>query len=248
MLKRPCAVKITSEDSRIICADKFGDVHSLPLLTGAPDSNTKASSMAASQRDPSTASPRSDLYKPAASEKTVHTLRNQKALKDQMKRANEVAERKTLDFNHRLLLGHVSMLTDVALAIESPAASSSATTKSYILTSDRDEHIRVSRDEPQAHVIEGYCLGHTEFVSRMCIPSWEERSLISGGGDGDLLLWDWRSGTCRDRVNLTKIVSKFAGRTDSEKCAVSGIWSISNPSPVNGEITTDGKVLVACEA
>lgn len=54
-------------------------------------------------------------------------------------------------FEHKLLLGHVSMLTDIALVVLNG--------RNYIITADRDEHIRISRGIPQSHIIEGFCLG-----------------------------------------------------------------------------------------
>lgn len=52
------------------------------------------------------------------------------------------------------LLGHVSMITDIALPKDDVV----------ILTADRDEKIRVSRF-PQAAVIENYCLGHSQYAA-----------------------------------------------------------------------------------
>jgi tRNA (guanine-N(7)-)-methyltransferase subunit TRM82 len=54
-----------------------------------------------------------------------------------------------------LILGHTSLLTACLLAKDEEKGSS------YIITSDRDEHIRVSW-YPQGHVIESYCLGSTQ--------------------------------------------------------------------------------------
>jgi hypothetical protein len=49
------------------------------------------------------------------------------------------------------IVGHVSMLTDMTLSND----------EKYIITADRDEHVRVSRF-PNGYNIESYCMGHTE--------------------------------------------------------------------------------------
>lgn len=49
------------------------------------------------------------------------------------------------------IVGHVSMVTDMVLTLD----------EKYVITSDRDEHIRVSR-YPNGYNIESYCMGHTE--------------------------------------------------------------------------------------
>lgn len=49
------------------------------------------------------------------------------------------------------IVGHVSMLTDMTLSDD----------EKYIITADRDEHVRVSR-YPNGYNIESYCMGHTE--------------------------------------------------------------------------------------
>ncbi len=54
----------------------------------------------------------------------------------------------------KLVLGHLSMLLD-ALVTECGR---------YLVTCDRDEKIRVS-SYPNSHNIEGFCLGHTDFVT-----------------------------------------------------------------------------------
>ncbi|XP_004602557.2 tRNA (guanine-N(7)-)-methyltransferase non-catalytic subunit WDR4 isoform X1 [Sorex araneus] len=82
-----------------------------------------------------------------------------------------------------LELGHLSMLLDVAVSPDD----------CYVLTADRDEKIRVSW-AAAPHSIEAFCLGHTEFVSRILVPpDWPEL-LLSSSGDGTLRLWEFRRG------------------------------------------------------
>lgn len=50
-----------------------------------------------------------------------------------------------------LVLGHISMITDMVVTHDSK----------YLITSDRDEHIKISH-LPNCIVIKGYCLGHHE--------------------------------------------------------------------------------------
>ena len=254
MPKRPCAVVLTTDDSAILCADKFGDVYSLPLLahSSEKDSQTPSADSTAINGEAET------LHKPfvpAASTLTVHTQRNQQALKNQQNATNQPKTKKPLEFEHQLLLGHVSLLTDLAYVTLSASESSLGKRRSHILTSDRDEHIRVSRGLPQAHVIEGYCLGHTEFVSKLCVPHWQPQLLVSGGGDDYLLLWDWISGSARLRVDLKgpldELWKSFTMSTPKgqysalEKIAVSGIWSMQHSE--TPETNLQGEIIVACQ-
>ncbi|KAI0832075.1 WD40-repeat-containing domain protein [Trametes gibbosa] len=82
-----------------------------------------------------------------------------------------------------LILGHASMLTTFLLTVDDQ----------YIITADRDEHIRISWF-PKGYVIERYCLGHEKFVSALHIPPFHPSTLVSGGGDPMLKVWDWMSG------------------------------------------------------
>ena len=75
------------------------------------------------------------------------------------KRTSEQPKDRTSLISHpstsgTLVLGHTSLLTTFLLSHD----------EKYILTADRDEHIRVSW-YPQGYCIESYCLGSTKFVS-----------------------------------------------------------------------------------
>lgn len=133
-----------------------------------------------------------------------------------------------------LVLGHVSLLTTFLLTPD----------EKYIITADRDEHIRVSW-YPKGYVIERYCLGHEKcvavllflpcyrsrvltdcrFVSAVHIPSFAPNTLVSGGGDPVLKLWDWMFGEQVAEVPMLEIVEPYMrvkapknrrGRTDGE--------------------------------
>ncbi|KAL4864126.1 hypothetical protein BDV12DRAFT_176637 [Aspergillus spectabilis] len=212
MPKRPCAITFTDKND-ILTGDKFGDVYSMPLTPSAEPRASKA------QREQ-----RSKII--AATNLTVHTQRNLKSLQMQQEqlaaKANNKDAAEAPTFDHDLLLGHVSLLTDVAFATLPSPDPSSTRQRTYILTSDRDEHIRVSRGPPQAHITENYCFGHTAFISKLCIPHWAPEILISGGGDPFLLVWNWASGQILHKLSL-------ADHQDPEtkELAVRGIWSAS---------------------
>lgn len=263
MPKRPSAINITPDSSLILCGDKFGDVYSLPLLECHRAKGTSSKAVPDLSRPECLDSSR-DIFVPSASELTVHTKSNHEALRNQLKTRSRPTAKKTLDFEHQLLLGHVSLLTDL-LYVQLDAGSSSAGARGYILTSDRDEHIRVSRGLPNSHVIETYCLGHTEFVSKLAVPRWRPDLLISGGGDNYLIVWDWINGQAIQKVDLAAafcqwrdtfrrpgIEQKMSGQdlTDGEdtgaaNIAVSGIWAMRRHGAIRRE--DEGHVLVAFE-
>lgn len=223
MPKRPCSLAITKHDSTIISADKFGDVYSLPLLfTEKAEQEVRAAETKPSAETPEPPT----AFVPSANHLTVHSQRNRKALAHQKRSTNKPSEKANPTFEHKLLLGHVSMLTDVILA--------NMKGHNYIITADRDEHIRISRGIPQSHIIEGFCLGHTEFITRICIPDTRPSLLISGGGDDDLYLWEWETGTLLSRTNLK-------GHVESEKIAISNILHVTT-APNNHDL-----ILVTCE-
>lgn len=222
MPKRLCAIALTKDERTIVAGDKFGDVYSLPLF---PSEDVL-------RKTPSLDQDNSVLdFKPSASELTVHTKGNLEALRQQQQQKNFKSKKESLAFEHRLLLGHVSLLTDLAIAeVEGDTGK-----RQYILTADRDEHIRVSRGISQAHVIENYCLGHKDFVSKLCILPWLHTTLIAGSGEPSLKVYDWQRGHClTDLLSTDGILDKvreYANAVDQSRStghlAVSGIWPIS---------------------
>lgn len=230
MPKRPSSVVI-GPDSNIICADKFGDVYALPLIPEAIPEGERLSK---------SSTPAKLMTKPAASTLTVHSKKNLMALKHQQQQIEErLAKGLDLDsadgpdFEFKLLLGHVSMLTSIAVA-ESEG-------RRYILTSDRDEHIRLSRYIPQAHIIEGFCFGHKEFISTMVIPPAKGDLLVSGGGDPELFIWDWKAGSLLSKTSILPLAQ--AVDPEVTKVAVSGLYTLQYPAE-SGDLTY---VLAICE-
>jgi tRNA (guanine-N(7)-)-methyltransferase subunit TRM82 len=241
MPKRPCAIALTADESTIISADKFGDVYSLPLLVSE---TTDLESIRTTTPTPEPLSTKP--FVSAANHLTVHSQRNRKALENQKKQSNKATEKLGPMFEHKLLLGHVSMLTDLAL-VTNPEG------RNYILTADRDEHIRVSRGIPQAHIIEGFCLGHTEFISRLCIPKERPEVLLSGGGDGTLFVWDWASESVACKQDFSSHVGVLLyeiheqdleeGIIEPFKLAVSGIAHARQ----SGRYGVEDLIIVSCE-
>ncbi|KAF2675089.1 hypothetical protein BT63DRAFT_450069 [Microthyrium microscopicum] len=240
MAKRPSAITLTNEGNMILCADKFGDAYSLPLLP------TPEQDEAARQAAVNIAKPR----EPAASETTVHSKANRRALEYQRKQAEEKTKdnaqekdhlklKETLLFAHDLLLGHVAMVIDI-IAAQKPPVKEGQRPRSYVITSDRDEHIRVSRGPPQSHVIESFCLGHGEFVSKLCLV--DPDILVSGGGDDDLFVWDWLGGRLLSKLSLRSAVIRVTGQSEDDcKIAVSGLWLLP------GTTAEQNRLLIGCE-
>lgn len=243
MPKRPCAVQVLPDNATIICGDKFGDVYSLPLTPIASQEADEEPS--ATPETEATAKPD---FKPSATNLTVHTKRNRRALEAQMQQKSFSARKEPLKFEHKLLLGHVSMLTDMLYATQKVDGKE----RSYIITADRDEHIRVSRGPPQAHIIEGYCLGHKEFISKLCsVPG--TNMLISGGGDDWLGVWDWPSFKLMGRIPLSLMTDFHTGlgevHTQDPKASqsvldkvsdISGLWVV----PCNSTLHESQQALV----
>jgi tRNA (guanine-N(7)-)-methyltransferase subunit TRM82 len=225
MPKRPCALDITRDNQTLIVGDKFGDVYALPLKGKVKQGPTETVTKA--ERS----------YAPSANEKTVHSKANLRALQEQLRQAEKGEAPKVkepLDFDHELLLGHVSMLTSLRIA-QCNVGDHRGT---FIITADRDEHVRISRGPPQSYVTEGYCLGHTQFVSKLCFPDPEAPELlVSGGGDDELRVWDWTQQRCLRSISMAEHVRRFEhGHSGMEsslpsepsqrKAVVSGLWAL----------------------
>ncbi|PLB45080.1 tRNA methyltransferase [Aspergillus steynii IBT 23096] len=232
MPKRGCALSLVSNDTLILCGDKFGDVYSMPLFPG--DKAVAAPKVAARKMKQNW---------PAATDLTVHTKGNLQSLQQQKRQYDAKMENpdesSSLKFEHELLVGHVSLLTDLTF-VSLPVDASADKKRTYVLTADRDEHIRVSRGPPQTHVIENQCLGHTSFITKLCIPAWAPEYLVSGGGDNYLLVWKWLEGRIVQKVSLVDETS------ESAPVAVRGIWatSLGGTSNASGALKL---ILVAIE-
>lgn len=239
MPKRPCALTLTQDSSTIISADKFGDVYSLPLIpTDSTTTSTSPSTPSSDLPATETATPTEPkTFTPAANEFTIHSIRNLRALENQRRQPAPIPTLPVYSFTHTLLLGHVSMLTDVILA--------SSASKEYIITADRDEHIRVSHGIPKTHIIETYCLGHTEFVSRLCIPSSHPSILISGGGNNELFVWEWSAGKLVSKVDIASHVNHVLLGNKGGDVVKPAISSIQHMRGVSGQgdrivVTSEG--------
>ncbi|KKZ60208.1 hypothetical protein EMCG_05130 [[Emmonsia] crescens] len=246
MPKRPCAVVLSTDESTILCGDKFGDVYSLPLF---PKEDYKP--------PPKKSAQLSQPAQPSASTLTVHTKRNLQALEQQLRLGAKIsAEKSGPTFELKLLLGHVSMLTDVAY-VDLCVDSESAVPHPYIITADRDEHIRVSRGPPQSHIIQSYCLGHTAFVSKICVLPWSTSTLISGGGDDYILVWSWAEGELVQRVPIPIDAIIAASKEDpgaamgekpsAPEIAVNGICTVSFADDYALRKKAPGAILVTLE-
>lgn len=228
----------------------------LPLLPPASDSESK--SHLTSESAPASVTSVHDVEMTIEESGKVYESEEQRQRHLEKQRAHHAreqaaAERRkrlqvdySIPFTHDFVLGHVSMLlslSTITLPADHPQAAGKE--KTWVLTSDRDEHIRITR-YPQSFIIEGFCLGHTQFVKTMLAPSWELTTLISGGGDEYLLVWNWREGKVVEKVDLvTPVVAVLGpeakifvpktrekGEAEQEeeeglfKFAISGLWEV----------------------
>lgn len=92
------------------------------------------------------------------------------------------AERKDME----PILGHVSMVLDVVATPDS------------VLTSDRDEHVRISR-YPNAFIIENFLLGSPAYIAHLQL---NDETLVTAGGSGSVIAWNWKKGTELARTDI----------------------------------------------
>ncbi|KAL1899651.1 tRNA (guanine-N(7)-)-methyltransferase non-catalytic subunit trm82 [Ceratocystis pirilliformis] len=254
MPKRPCGIALAQDERTIIAADKFGDVYALPLLPS--DTVAKGPTL--------TLAVKHKRETPAATPLTVHSAGNLRSLEAQKRHMAERQKQQEQEraavvaaassagvdapeapmFEHSLVLGHVSMLTDIIVA---RGSSQNQPPREFIITADRDEHIRVSRAPPHAYVIEGFCLAHKDFVSTLAIDENRPEIMVSAGGDAEVFVWDWQNS---ELLSQTEILSVAKEHFSVEKIAVSKIvaaasqfFAICEGIPAIFIFTLEGKTL-----
>jgi tRNA (guanine-N(7)-)-methyltransferase subunit TRM82 len=82
---------------------------------------------------------------------------------------DEEVDEDAIDISNPPLLGHVSMLTDLVLT--SFTSTSPQSPENYIITCDRDEHIRISRwgKRRAGHLALRYLLGSSDAIGGLCV-------------------------------------------------------------------------------
>ncbi|KAI8888112.1 WD40 repeat-like protein [Backusella circina FSU 941] len=113
------------------------------------------------------------------------------------------------------IVGHVSMVTDMVLTSD----------EKYVVTADRDEHIRVSR-YPNGYNIESFCLGHTDVVTCISQLPWNEDILVSASGDVTVRLWHFVKGIQSQKIDLRDMIEAYkpaAADANSVDAIISGL-------------------------
>ena len=101
-------------------------------------------------------------------------------------------------------LGHYSVVTDALLI------SSNKSEERYIVTSDKDEKIRVSR-WPHAYDIQCFCMGHVQYVTSLALVRNDFAGLdmvVSAGGDGKMFGWNYLTGAKLFETDLSALVKE----------------------------------------
>lgn len=101
------------------------------------------------------------------------------------------------------LLGHLSLLLDVLQTNDSK----------YIISSDRDEKIRVS-SYPNTYNIQMFCLGHKEFVNHIELLPHNDKYLTSSSGDGTIKIWDYLDGKLYHTIDTSVHVNDDQSKQD----------------------------------
>jgi WD40 repeat protein len=83
--------------------------------------------------------------------------------------------------HHCTIIGHISMITDMALLRTSAG-------HRFVLTGDRDEKIRVTDSKTPERIV-AFALGHREYVATLAVPSEAVDGFFSAGGDPFVLEW-----------------------------------------------------------
>ncbi|KZP30627.1 WD40 repeat-like protein [Athelia psychrophila] len=127
-----------------------------------------------------------------------------------------------------LILGHASLMTAFALSADGR----------YVVSADRDEHVRVSW-YPQGWNIESFCLGHEKYVTAVHIPAFAPGTMVSGGGDAVLKVWDWMTGKLKAEVEVWDTVRKFLLAKGFKK--LRGQWGKKDEDGADDDVEQSGK-------
>lgn len=162
-------------------------------------------------------------------------------------RANEDGMATSLDESVQLLAHCCSIITSLDCSMDGR----------FIVTADRDFKIRVSvfpKNPLQgAHAIEGFCLGHTSFVSCIAFVGEDAATqlLVSGGGDGTVRLWEIKTARLLDTFHASLeagfIDDKDSG--DREQSFLITCISVSNDGSLIavGIESLDGVLFLQCD-
>jgi WD40 repeat protein len=148
------------------------------------------------------------------------------------------------DDNGTLVLGHLSMLIDLAIT---PCGK-------YVITADRDEKIRVS-NYPNAFSIHSFCLGHTEFITSLALVSSSPDLLLSSSGDGTVKCWDFKAGKehssrlCYEDAGMSLMEEQDEEEEQQNRGGGDEFWRKSRQTPAVKGITvheySSGETVVA---
>lgn len=94
---------------------------------------------------------------------------------------------------HRLLLGHLFMFSDVQFITENESGK-----PLYIISADRDEKIRIS-NYPDTYNIERFCFGHKSFIRRLLVV--DQSRFVSVDQQNEVCVWNLDSLNVEKNVN-----------------------------------------------